>query len=426
MLPIASLSPIASLRRLGRSHAADSNLTMTKPIRVLIADDSSIMRRTISQALSQRSGVELIGAAQDGAEAIAFFRAQQPDVVLLDVEMPRINGFAALKSIREISRTVPVIMFGSFAPANEAAVRDAIDAGATDCVSKPTGVGHIDTVIAYLQDAVVSKIMAWGQSSTTQGNAPVRGDTKTSVFLPPQRERGIPSTPIVPTGQSKSAVSGKSLRGGPVHVVVIGSSTGGPNALVDVISQLPKDIGVPILIVQHMPPMFTQLLAERLDRSSPLKAREGFDGAVIQPGEVWIAPGDFHMTVARQGNNVVLKTNQNAPENSCRPAVDVLFRSVADVYGNNTLAVVLTGMGRDGTAGCRVLSESGAGILAQDEASSVVWGMPRSVVEAGLADSVLSLNDIGPAITTRIQGSQSSARRTGQAALSRGQTAQPV
>lgn len=211
-----------------------------------------------------------------------------------------------------------------------------------------------------------------------------------------------------------------------MHVVVIGSSTGGPNALVDVISQLPKDIGVPILIVQHMPPMFTQLLAERLDRSSPLKAREGFDGAVIQPGEVWIAPGDFHMTVARQGNNVVLKTNQNAPENSCRPAVDVLFRSVADVYGNNTLAVVLTGMGRDGTAGCRVLSESGAGILAQDEASSVVWGMPRSVVEAGLADSVLSLNDIGPAITTRIQGSQSSARRTGQAALSRGQTAQPV
>ncbi|MCA9038309.1 MAG: chemotaxis-specific protein-glutamate methyltransferase CheB, partial [Planctomycetaceae bacterium] len=358
--------------------------------------------------------------------AIAFFRAQQPDVVLLDVDMPRINGFTALKSIREISRTVPVIMFGSFAPANEAAVRNAIDAGATDCVSKPTGVGHIDTVMAYLQDTVVSKIMAWGQSLTTQGNTPVRGDTKTSVFLPPQRERGIHSTPSVPIGQSQPTVSGTRKRGGPVHVVAIGSSTGGPNALVDVISQLPKDIGVPILIVQHMPPMFTQLLAERLDRSSPLRAREGFDGAVIQPGEVWIAPGDFHMTVARQGNNVVLKTNQNAPENSCRPAVDVLFRSVADVYGSNTLGVMLTGMGRDGTAGCRALSESGAGILAQDEASSVVWGMPRSVVEAGLADCVLSLKDIAPAITTRIQGSQSSPGRTSQAALSRGQMALPV
>jgi two-component system chemotaxis response regulator CheB len=399
---------------------------MSKTIRVLIADDSSIMRRTIAQVLSQQSGIELIGAAQDGAEAIAFFRAQLPDVVLLDVDMPRINGFTALKSIREINRTVPVIMFGSFPPANEAAVRDAITAGATDCVSKPTGVGHIDTVMAYLQDAVVSKIIAWGESATTNGGVPARADLKKSVFLAPQRERGIPSTPGTPTGQSQLAVSGKGIRGGQVHVVVIGSSTGGPNALVDVISQLPKEIGVPILIVQHMPPMFTQLLAERLDRSSPLTAREGFDGAVIQPGEVWIAPGDFHMTVARQGTNVVLKTNQNSPENSCRPAVDVLFRSVADVYGSNALAVVLTGMGRDGTVGCKVLAESGAGILAQDEASSVVWGMPRSVVEAGLADSVLGLKDIAPAITTRIKGGQSPTRRTSQTVQSGGQMAVPV
>ena len=387
---------------------------MSKLIRVLIADDSSIMRRTVAQVLSQQSGFELVGSAQDGAEAIAFFRAQQPDVVLLDVDMPRVNGFLALKMIRKISKTVPVIMFGSFPASSETAKRDAIAAGATDCVSKPTGVGHIETVLAYLRSEVVSKIVVWGERSKTRIGNSVRSVHTTPPILPQLMERVIPAHPSASVCVADPAVPIKSRRGVQVHVVAIGSSTGGPNALVEVISKLPQDIGVPILIVQHMPPLFTQLLAERLDKISSLTAREAFDGAVIQPGEIWIAPGDFHLTVARQGTNVVLKTNQNAPENSCRPAVDVLFRSVADVYGGNSLAVVLTGMGRDGTAGCHVLSQLGAGILAQDEASSVVWGMPRSVSEAGLADSVLSLKDIAPAMIMRIRGGQASSRSAGQ------------
>lgn len=188
--------------------------------------------------------------------------------------------------------------------------------------------------------------------------------------------------------------------------MAIGSSTGGPNALAELIGLLPGDLGVPVVIVQHMPPVFTQLLAGRLDRGSRLKVREGVDGAPLKANEVWIAPGDFHMTVSREGTETLIRTNQQAPENSCRPAVDVLFRSVANVYGNQALAAVLTGMGRDGTAGCQVLQKCGATIYAQDEASSVVWGMPRSVAEAGLADSVLNLKDMAAAIVTRIRGSQ--------------------
>jgi two-component system chemotaxis response regulator CheB len=198
-------------------------------------------------------------------------------------------------------------------------------------------------------------------------------------------------------------------RSGPVHVLAIGASTGGPNALAELVGLLPGDLGVPVLIVQHMPPVFTQLLAERLERGSRLKVREGYDGAIVKPGEAWVAPGDFHMVVTREGTETILRTNKQAAENSCRPAVDVLFRSVADVYGASALAVVLTGMGRDGTAGCQVLSKCGAGILVQDEASSVVWGMPRSVHEAGLAEATLNLKDLAAAVTTRIRGSSTTA-----------------
>jgi two-component system chemotaxis response regulator CheB len=188
-------------------------------------------------------------------------------------------------------------------------------------------------------------------------------------------------------------------------MLAIGASTGGPNALAELIGMLPGDLGVPVVIVQHMPPVFTQLLAERLDRTSRLNVREGVDGSAVRPGDVWVAPGDFHMVVSREGNETLIRTNKQPAENSCRPAVDVLFRSVADVYGGNCLAVVLTGMGRDGTNGCQALSKCGAGILVQDEASSVVWGMPRSVYEAGLAESALNLKDLAAAITTRIRGS---------------------
>jgi two-component system, chemotaxis family, protein-glutamate methylesterase/glutaminase len=187
-----------------------------------------------------------------------------------------------------------------------------------------------------------------------------------------------------------------------VDVLAIGTSTGGPNALADIMPQLPRDFPVPIVIVQHMPPMFTKLLSVRLDTLAALRVKEGEDGRTLEPGQVWIAPGDCHMTVSRRGKEYVLGLNQNAPENSCRPAVDVLFRSVAQTYGANVLAVVLTGMGSDGTRGSAEIHNAGGTVIAQDQSSSVVWGMPGSVVAASLADRICPLNGIVPEILRRV------------------------
>lgn len=190
---------------------------------------------------------------------------------------------------------------------------------------------------------------------------------------------------------------------GRVDVVAIGGSIGGPDALAVVLPELPADLPVPIVIVQHMPPMFTKLLAERLASKCQIRVDEAVPGAVLEPGHAWIAPGGFHMIVSRNGKVVRIRTHQEPPENSCRPAVDVLFRSVAEVYGGGALAVVLTGMGQDGLRGCKYMREVGAQILAQDQASSVVWGMPGFVANAGLADKILPLDQIGGEIMRRVK-----------------------
>jgi two-component system chemotaxis response regulator CheB len=191
-----------------------------------------------------------------------------------------------------------------------------------------------------------------------------------------------------------------------IDILTIGTSTGGPNALGEVIPYLPEDFPVPVVVVQHMPPLFTRLLAERLDSRSPLAVREGEAGKPLEPGQVWIAPGDYHLTVARKGTGVVLNLNQEPPENSCRPAVDVLFRSVAQIYGPNVLGVVMTGMGSDGARGAMHIREAGGEIVVQDEASSVVWGMPGAVVSAGAADKIYPLPEISQEIVRRVTSSR--------------------
>ena len=186
----------------------------------------------------------------------------------------------------------------------------------------------------------------------------------------------------------------------------MGISTGGPNALAEVVPKFPADLGVPILIVQHMPPMFTRLLAERLDQLGPLSVREAVPQAEVRPGQIWIAPGDYHMTVRRQGDRVLIDTNQNERENSCRPSADVLFRSAAEVWGGNVLGVIMTGMGKDGLEGCRCIRPLGANIVCQDEASCVVWGMPKAVCDAGLADRIVPLGDIHVELINAVRSGQ--------------------
>jgi len=371
-------------------------------IRVLIADDSSIMRRMIAQSLNSHTDFGSIDSARDGAEAIAFFKSQKPDVILLDVEMPKVSGLDALHAIRELDKLIPVIMLGTDSSGSEAEKNAMITAGATDYVTKPASAGHIDNILDYLQKQVVSRLLEWGtRSIQCKCQKASNSQSNPGRIL---REDAKRVEPIHTDSLMRSVTATNKPSSDTISAVAIGASTGGPNALAELICQLPANIGVPILIVQHMPPLFTQLLAERLDQRSALRVQEGYDGAIVKPGEVWIAPGDAHMTVVRQGNDVILKTDKNPPENSNRPAIDVLFRSLAKVYGSHCLAIVLTGMGRDGTAGCRALKECGAEILVQNEASSIVWGMPGSVVASGLADAVLSLQNIAQTIIKRTIG----------------------
>jgi two-component system, chemotaxis family, protein-glutamate methylesterase/glutaminase len=339
-----------------------------KPVRVLIVDDSAVIRKMVSTMLSSDPEIVVAGTAGNGRVALGRIQDLKPDLVTLDIEMPEMDGLETLVEIRKLYPKLPVIMFSTFTERGAAATLDALARGASDYVTKPSHSGTAELTQELSTERVREELL--------------RKIKSLCAFCVPHSIPADPHIPISERPQSR------------IDVVAIGSSTGGPNALCELIPQFPADFPVPVVIVQHMPPLFTRLLAERLNTLSPLGVQEGKEGQKLQSGDVWIAPGDHHMTVSRKGTEFVLGLNQDAHENSCRPAVDVLFRSVARTYGANVLAVVLTGMGADGTQGSAKIREAGGKVLAQDEASSVVWGMPGSVVAANLADRVCPLSSI--------------------------------
>ncbi|MGE0441601.1 MAG: chemotaxis response regulator protein-glutamate methylesterase [Gemmatimonadales bacterium] len=340
-------------------------------IRVLVVDDAVVVRRILTEALAADSSIEVVGVAANGRIALQRIPQVNPDVVTLDVEMPELDGLATLREIRKTWPRLPVIMFSTLTERGAATTLEALSAGASDYVTKPANVGSVEIAQQRVRDEIVPKIKALcGRFE------PTIAPTERKVMLPPR---------------PKSPVSSLPKR---VDILAIGTSTGGPNALGAVLPLLPADFPIPIVITQHMPPVFTKLLAERLTARGPLKFFEGEPGARLEPGIGWVAPGDHHMVLARDGTSIKLKLNQEPPENSCRPAVDPMFRSVVEIYGERTLAVILTGMGQDGLRGCEQVKEAGGHVVVQDEQSSVVWGMPGFVAQAGLADSVLPLDRI--------------------------------
>ncbi len=353
-------------------------------IRVLIVDDSVVIRRLLSDELGKDPDLDIVGTAPTGKIALAKIPQVNPDIVTMDIEMPEMDGLEAVTEIRKIYATLPIIMFSTLSQRAARETLEALSRGANDYVTKPANVGSASLAMQRVREELIPKIKVLCAGRRAPAETPRPAPTPLSS--PPQ-PRGIQSPALDQ----------------PVDVVAIGVSTGGPNALGNVFESLPCDLPVPILIVQHMPPVFTKCLAERLAAKSGMPVQEGASGATLCPGQAWIAPGGYHMVVTRNGTNVELALNEDPPENSCRPAVDVLFRSVAQVFGARTLAVMLTGMGYDGLKGCEVLHECGAQILAQDEASSVVWGMPGAVAEAGLAHQVLPLSQIPGAIVARVQ-----------------------
>ena len=353
-------------------------------IRTLIVDDSVVMRRVVRDVLSSDPEIEVIAVAADGRIALTKIEQNLPDIVVLDMEMPEMDGLETLQALRRSHPHLPVIMFSSLTALGAVATLNALAAGAADYVTKPGNVGSFEESKERIREQLIPKIKALA----LRQRVPLAGAT------------GSPVNGSAIRAWTRSPAASRTVTA-PVEVVVIGSSTGGPNALAEIIPLLPGDFPVPILIVQHMPPTFTQFLAQRLDQHSELAVEEGREGEYIIPGKIFIAPGDFHMTMGDEKQFPKVKLHQGAQENSCRPSVDVLFRSAAALYGGGVLAVVLTGMGQDGLLGCERIREAGGQIVVQDEASSVVWGMPGAVCRAGLADAVLPLADITNEILRR-------------------------
>lgn len=372
---------------------------MTTPYRILLADDSVTVRRLLSETLSRDPSLEVCLAARDGREAAQEYATLKPDVVLLDVEMPVMDGIEATVAIRQTDPRVPIVMFSSLTSEGGEATLEALQHGATDYVTKPTRAGHLQNAIRHIEQELIPKLKQWGEWHRNQHSTIAKVATKSDA----QNRSGLVLRKALLTMNRAAIAPARSSSR--IDLVAIGASTGGPNALADVLSVLPKQFPASILITQHMPPLFTTLLANRLNEVCPLTVREAVDGAELLPGEVWLAPGNHHLVVERHGTSVRLRLDHSPPENSCRPAVDVMFRSIASVYRDRTLAVVLTGMGQDGTVGCRHLREQGGRVLAQDQATSVVWGMPRAVAEAGLADRILPLNEIGGEINRLVRSS---------------------
>jgi two-component system chemotaxis response regulator CheB len=361
--------------------------------RVFIVDDSAVMRSLLRSVIGSDPGLELAGAASDGKSALASIESLRPDLILLDVEMPVMDGLATLRQLRARNARIPVIMCSSLTHRGAKVTIEALAGGASDYVAKPTGHANLAAASQALAQDLLPKIHALTSSvAGSPSNSAASRPELLPAMMPPATPLPIPSV---------------------LSVMVIGVSTGGPAALDMLLPALPASFPLPVLIVQHMPELFTQLLAERLAQRCPLKVKEASEGDQVRPGTIHIARGNWHLEVlagSRPGGASTLHLTQNAPENHCRPAADVLFRTAVQVYGSGVLAVVLTGMGSDGLAGVRLIRAQGGAVFAQDQASSTVWGMPGAVVRAGLAHRVLPLAAVVPEILQLVSRSQSEAR----------------
>ncbi|WP_168582424.1 protein-glutamate methylesterase/protein-glutamine glutaminase [Gephyromycinifex aptenodytis] len=362
------------------------------PIRVLIVDDSVVIRRLISDVLKTDSEIEVVGTAVNGKNALDKLPSLKPDVMTLDVEMPVMDGLQTLVEVRKTYKKLPIIMFSTLTERGAGATLDALERGASDYVTKPANVGSVSESMEAVRSQLIPKI----KSLTGRAPMPPRRPRPAFGGEPPRGVRtGAPAQP----GGAATVEVGPAT--GKVDVVCIGISTGGPDALTQVVSALPGNFPVPIVVTQHMPPVFTQLFAQRLDAKAKVKVVEATNGEPLQPGKVYIAPGDYHMRFKKAASGAVVALDQGPQENYCRPAVDPMFRSIGEVYGGNVLAVIMTGMGQDGHRGAEPILRAGGRLLVQDEATSVVWGMPGAAVASGLPCDVMPLEKIADAIVNR-------------------------
>jgi two-component system chemotaxis response regulator CheB len=343
-----------------------------KPIRVLIIDDSAFMRRILTDILESDARIHVAGTARNGNDGIRKISELNPDVVTLDINMPVLDGITALERIMN-TRPVPVIMLSSETGENTEHTIQAMEHGAVDFMMKPSGEISLD--IEKIKEEIITKVIA-----AKDATLPVPRKSREGRVL-----QGMPSN-LVNLGRKNKHT-----------LIAIGTSTGGPRALQQVITNLPAGFKIPILIVQHMPPLFTKSLADRLNRMTELHVKEAENGEFIQPGTIYIAPGDYHMTVEQMVKTRVIRLSQDAPVNNHRPSVDTLFHSFAALRDINKIAVILTGMGSDGTAGVRKIKEHDPSsvIITESQKTAVIYGMPRAAEATGLADEILPIDQVG-------------------------------
>ena len=351
-----------------------------RPIRVLVVDDSALMRKTIGTILAEAEGIEVVATARDGHDAIRKTTDLRPDVITLDIEMPRLDGLETLGYIMSEVPT-PVVMLSAYTAKGGETTMRALEYGAVDFVCKPSGPISLD--LKRIGEELVAKIRLAASV-----------DVARLSFI--DVESLAPKRTVAPT-----AAKGR-------QIVLIASSTGGPRALYEVIPKLPADFPAAVLVVQHMSTGFTRSLAQRFQSASPLRVREAADGEPVLAGDVLFAPGNHHMILERRGDQEVVRLHQGPTRNSVRPSADVTFESAAALYGSNALAVIMTGMGRDGADGARAVKRAGGGVIAQNEATCVIYGMPKAVVDAGFADAVLPLDDLAEAVVRAVRHRMSS------------------
>lgn len=364
-------------------------------IRVFLVDDTATVRHILTQILEEDPDIVVVGTASDGRQGLERLQRVDADLLILDVEMPGMGGLEMLKELKVRQPSLPVLVFSSITERGAMVTIEALSLGASDYVPKPAMVGTAAEARDYIKSSLMGKIRALLQR-----------DSRPAAMPAPARQVSAP-----PVGQPRIPAR--------VDLVVIGASMGGPRALGQLIPALPEDFPVPILIVQHMPAVFTRALAARLDKNTSLTVQECDSASLAEPGQVWLAAGDYHLTVEKNGDTTMVAPLRSEPVNFCRPAVDILFQAAARSHGANVLAVVMTGMGQDGLDGCRHLAAAGAQILVQDQPTSAVWGMAGSVSRAGLADAQCPLQELAPEILRRVNRGRPTFRARQRAGMSK-------
>lgn len=363
-------------------------------VRVLVVDDSVVARQLIGDTLKTEPRIDVIGSAPNGKVALEMIERLKPDVITLDLEMPEMDGLAVLDQMRKARMSIPVIVLSTLTERGAAIALDALSRGASDYLCKPSGQRGITSTLELIRSELIPRIFGLMERRAMSQRPPPTADARAPVAP-------APATVSAPAANAQAAVGPAPGR---VEVIVVGVSTGGPSALSELVPSLPADLGRPVLIVQHMPPMFTRLLSERLAAKSALKVREAVHGEPLHAGHVYVAPGNQHLRIAGSRRAPSVALDQSPLENGCRPSADVLFRSAVAVFERNVLALVLTGIGSDGTLGAEAVRRAGGQVWVQDAQSSVAWGMPGSVVRAGHCNRELALSAIAPALTQVARG----------------------